>query len=396
MDATLATRRDELHEALNWAQGLLEPKEHLSSPTTPLYSLATALQMTPAEISRALNATGSLPVATFGRISKPSRNSLYRITVQTNEAHVPPSIIAKCFQEDKVTFFSACYRREHGVLSILQEANAPVPTVLGGYMGARQAVLFMTDLGTQDLSLAMQALPDTDQAGRLELLRRGVEALVTIRVNALPLTIRLEREIAKIVKEVLTPEYYLNTMIIALNRILELERRQLSATERGRLEIALRPLITRLLDVPKTFIHFEYTPGNLHLADGKAIAVDFEQSTMGPGAFDLATLLYSPEADLSREDVASLLALYHDLLPTDAPVAFEIHPDILTAAAIIKMLFYAGSAANFYRKFEESGRLTAMEWYLRTADQLLLSNPEYFELAQILRRCWHGQTHLPV
>jgi len=91
-----------------------------------------------------------------------------------------------------------------------------------------------------------------------------------------------------------------------------------------------------------------------------------------------------------------MLSYYHDSLPTDISSALLAHPSTLETAAIMKLFFYAGSAANFYRKFEEGSRLSAMEWYLRTADRLLLRNPDYHELADVLRRCWQGQTHLAV
>ncbi|HEY3378571.1 MAG TPA: phosphotransferase, partial [Armatimonadota bacterium] len=397
MDTTLTTRREELHEALHWAQTRLAPHDEATTHDHgPLSALADTLQMTPAEISRALEVKGPLPVQAFERIQKPSRNNLYRITLEAGETHLPTHLIAKCFQEAQVTFFSACYRRERGVLELLREAQAPVPRLLGGHLGSRLGVLFMEDLGTHGLAQALQELPADDRGGRRALVRLGLETLVTMRVHALPALPKLEREIAKIVKEVLTPEYYCNTTTIALNRIVALDRRQLSSAERGRLEVALRPLVTLLMNEPRTFIHFEYTPGNLHLTEQRAVAVDFEQATMGPAAFDVATLLYSPEADLTAEEIEALLAFYHELLPASTPTALVVSPEALEAAAIMKLLFYAGSAANFYRKFEEGARLAAMEWYLRTADALLSRNPEYRELSTALRLCWRGQTHLPV
>ena len=48
------------------------------------------------------------------------------------------------------------------------------------------------------------------------------------------------------------------------------------------------------------------------------------------------------------------------------------------------MLFYAGSAANFYRKFEEGRRLLAMDWYLHTVARLLETLPAYRDLRVLL------------
>jgi aminoglycoside/choline kinase family phosphotransferase len=215
-------------------------------------------------------------------------------------------------------------------------------------------------------------------------------------VAAQPFTGRLTREIARIVKEVLTAEYYLNATGIALGRILALDGRSLTNAMRGQLETALRPLIQPLLDAPKTFIHFEYTPGNLQYVDGKVIALDFEQATMGPAAYDLATLLYAPEANLTPEQVADLAEYYHDQLPAAMPAALVAPSATLDAAAAVKMLVYAGAAANFYRKYDESERLSAMDWYLTAAERILARNPDCGDLAQMVHGCWRGQTHLLV
>ena len=387
MDTTLATRREDLLEALRWAQAQLAEPVGEEEIHGPLRELSQTLNLTPAEISRALGISGPLAVREFNRLGKTSRNTLFHIRLDGNDQQ-RPALVAKCYEDSKVAFFSACYRRERGVLSILQEVGAPAPRIFGGHLGAHMAVLFLEDLGAQEFSEALLALPVEDRSARLSLLRRGIEALVMLRIHSLPALPQLEREIAKIVKEVLTPEYYANSITIALDRILALDRRRLSSSERGRLEAALRPLVGVLLDEPKTFIHFEYTPGNLQINDGRVLAVDFEQSTMGPAAFDLATLLYTPEAELTDAEVGELLAFYHELLPAAAPATLTVRREALEAAAIMKLLFYAGSAANFYRKFEETNRLSLMEWYLRTADRLLLHTSAYHELAETLRRCW--------
>lgn len=391
MDATLAARREELHAMTVWVKALAVPDGD-AAPRTPLEELAATLSMTPLEISRTLEVSEPLPVTDFTRISKASRNTLYRIELAGARGPLPAALVAKCYGEEQVTFFSACYRRERGVVQILSEAGAPVPRILGGYLGAHRAVLFMDDLGVQDLAGALAALPADDRAGRLALLRHGLAALVTLYSRALPVLPRLEREIRKIVKEVLTREYFVNTTAIALNRILALKRRQLSTAERARIDGAIWPMVTVALEAPRSFIHFEFVPGNLQLLDGHVQAVDFEQSTLGPAAFDVASLLFAPEADLSESEVTGLLDSYHELLPPNAPPTLAVAPRTLHAAAILKLVFYAGSAANFYRKFEETARLDAMEWYLRAAERLLADFPDAGALTTLLENCWPAET----
>ncbi len=389
MDTILAVRRDELMEALRWARMLTEPAESAAA-RTPVMELADLLRMTPSEISLAMEVPGPLAVTAFARLAKPSRNTLYRVQIEPH-APLPPVLVAKCYEDEQVTFFSACYRRERGVLQILHEAGAPVPRPLGGYLGSHQAVLFMEEVGVQDLAGALSALPAGDRAGRLALLRRGLQMLTSLYTHVLPVLPRLEREVRKIVKEVLTPEYFSNAISIALNRILALRRGQLTVQQLGRLEVALRPIITTVQEAPKTFIHFEFTPGNVQMTDGHAAALDFEQSTFGPAAFDVASLLFAPENDLTDGEVESLLGFYHDQLPGEGQQLLAVSPSTLEAAAILKMIFYAGSAANFYRKFEDSARLDAMEWYLRTAERLLTRRPDAGELTDLLAICWPAE-----
>ncbi len=394
MDVTLSTRIDELRQALLWANTVVTPQE-VEQISPELAALADDLQMKPLEISRALEATGMLRIKEYARIEKPSRNSLFRITLERKVGRLPSSIIAKCFLDSKVTFFSACYRREFGVLTLLQEALAPSPHLLGGYLGNDHAVLFLEDVAGQDLNTLLRTLKD-NRLARQECLRRALESLVQLRVNTFPFQARLEREISRIVKEVLTPEYYLNSTVIAFNRILALEKRTLTGAEKTQLETALQPVIKVLQAEPKIFIHFEYTPGNLQYIGQRTVAIDFEQATMGPAAFDLASLLYAPESNMSEKQINELLVSYHEMLPANLPDGFNVSEATLEAAALIKLFFYAGSAANFYRKFEDGARLEAMEWYLQTAEKILAHYPEYTELARALRTCWTGQRHLAV
>lgn len=378
MDALLATRRDDLHGALRWAEEIARPSADASADLPP--DLAGTLGITVTEFRRAIGASDGVTLEQIERVSKPSRNSIYRVTV--TDGGRPATMIAKCFRDESVAFFAACYRRERGVLRILNDTSAPAPRCYGGHLGSRQGVLLLEDCAGQELALALRERGADDRAGRLHLLRRAIEALVDLRLHALPAQPQLEREIGKIVKEALTPEYYVNTTAIALTRILSLERRHLDPVERGQLEMALHPLLAVLLAEPRTFIHFEYTPGNLLVQADRVLAVDFEQATIGPAAFDLATLLYAPDAALNDEDLELLMAYYHDLLPDAGATALVVGREALEAAAIVKSLFYAGSAANFYRKFNDDARLDALTGYVRTAERLLARTPAYDDLAR--------------
>jgi Ser/Thr protein kinase RdoA (MazF antagonist) len=134
------------------------------------------------------------------------------------------------------------------------------------------------------------------------------------------------------------------------------------------------PITSRLLGEPRTFIHFEFTPGNILLKDDTMTIVDFEQSTIGPAVFDVATLLYNPEADLRPDEIKTLLDEYNSSLPQLNRLDLLVRESALEAAAVIKLLIYAGSAVNFYHKFHDGTRLQAKEWYVRTAMEMMINS----------------------
>jgi hypothetical protein len=60
-------------------------------------------------------------------------------------------------------------------------------------------------------------------------------------------------------------------------------------------------------------------------------------------------------------------------------------PEVLDYATIVKSLFYAGAAANFYRKFGTAEYLDRMKWYLGECDAALSRHEALADLRDALR-----------
>jgi aminoglycoside/choline kinase family phosphotransferase len=316
----------------------------------------------------------------FQELNTQSRNSFYRMTLNSAEGKGIETIIAKCYRKKDDNFFGACYRRENGVLAILNDINAPVPKIRGGYLGATEAVLFLNDVGDTNLATKLKSIPENNRSAKLDLLRSALSTLIELHAATINSENKLEHEVSKVVKEVLTPDYYQNAIKIALTRIVSLNKltrpAQISATieSLNLLHMLMPPITSRLLGEPRTFIHFEFTPGNILLKDDTMTIVDFEQSTIGPAVFDVATLLYNPEANLKPDEIQTLLLEYNSSLPQLNRLDLLVRESALEAAAVIKLLIYAGSAVNFYHKFHDGSRLQAKEWYLTAAMEMMANS----------------------
>jgi phospho-N-acetylmuramoyl-pentapeptide-transferase len=296
--------------------------------------------------------------------TKASRNQLYRLHLSWS-GKGPATAIAKVYLAEKVPFHSACFRRERGVLSLLHEYGCPVPEVYGGATREDRALLLMEDVGEETLAEHLEA---AQASSRQQLLGAAVGALIELHSRSRPHLETLAREVAKIEKERLGADYYLAALRIALGRLAEFSGSGLAGGEDRSLAAYFAPLIEVLVRRVARFIHFELTTQHLLLGRRGIAIFDFEQATIGPPEFDLATLISSPEARLGGEGRAALVETYLASRPEEErPKEGE---RALPAALFFKNLCYAGAAANFYRKFGGEHHLQRLEWYLRESREV--------------------------
>jgi len=312
----------------------------------------------------------------------PSRNAIFRLRVR-GDAGQELSAVAKAYQEGRVEFFAACYRRERGLLEWLRRLGCAVPRVYGGVLKDNLALLVLEDAGERTLSDLLAAADDRARPG---MLREAAQVLADLHARTREASEELRAQVMKADKEVLDEVYYVRTCITAVERISEHMGLALEEGQRGELEQALAPVAEVLASQPRTFIHFEYAPHHLLVSDRGLTIFDFEQATIGPPEFDLATLVSCPEGKLSPAGREELVNLYwsrlDDMGASSLPPGA---PEVLDYATIVKSLFHAGAAANFYRKFATAEYLDRMKWYLLECDAALSRHDALANLRDALR-----------
>jgi len=158
------------------------------------------------------------------------------------------------------------------VARLLREAGLNAPEVLAEDLA--QGFLLVTDLGTRSY---LAALREGD-VGRL--FGDATNALVrwqsATRAGVLP-----EYDEALLRRELqLFPDWY-------LGRHLGVE---LSEAQRATLESVFRRIVERNLAEPRIYVHRDYMPRNLMVADPNPGILDFQDAVHGPMSYDVASL----------------------------------------------------------------------------------------------------------
>jgi phospho-N-acetylmuramoyl-pentapeptide-transferase len=358
-----------------------QPNAEGPPPADPEQRAAHELRTDRAELIRLLAPVGDGPpqITRAAVHPKASRNAVLRLYLAWPQRG-PATVIAKRYAADRITFFSACYRRERGVLELLHRYGCAVPRVYAGQLRHDQALLLMQDLGDETLAERLEA---SDDRAKQHWLRSAVNALVSMQATAHRHLAELAEEIAKVDKERLVPDYYLSALRIALERIAEVSGLSLPEADWGRLAEQVGPLVEFLCGRPAGFIHFEMTPHHFLVSDAGLHAFDFEQATIGPLEFDLAALLAQPESELGQEAWDGLVRYYRVCAgESSLPVDTQTDPAV-AYAALVKCLVYAGAAANFLGKFGGEHHLQRFHYYLGRSQAILRRWPNLrpFELA---------------
>jgi len=191
------------------------------------------------------------------------------------------------------------------VAALLRDAGLNAPEVIAGDAG--QGFLLLSDLGTSTY------LDVLDDANADRLFADAVSALLkwqqATRDGVLPPydEALLRRELE------LFPQWY-------LGRHLQFE---LSATQTELLQSVFRQLIEACLAQPRVFVHRDYMPRNLMVAEPNPGILDFQDAAFGPIAYDLVSLFRDAFVSWPEERVLDWTIRYWDQarragLPVDA------------------------------------------------------------------------------
>ncbi|NIM05755.1 MAG: phosphotransferase [Armatimonadetes bacterium] len=391
-ERTLRERIRTLGRALSWCkkaqeqQGTLPQKQTPPPPDDFVEQVREWLGFETKEIQQALGEAfeAKAEITSFQPSAKASRNAIARLGVEWFPAQAGPTrVVAKSYLEERVAFFSACYRRERALLEMLSGYGCPVPGPCGGRLEADRALLILEDTGMETLAERLEGL---DIQARERLLSAAIVSLASLhRQSSLHLT-ELTEEVRKIDKEVLSAQYHLSAFRIALERLFGIPKEGAFADRIEDMLHQYQPVARLLASRPKTFIHFEFTPQHILLDESKLTIFDFEQGTVGPAEFDLACLIYSPEADLPEESVQILVDIYEE------KAGNRLDPRALDYASLAKSLTYAGAALNFYNKFGGQYHFQRLEWYIRHCLSVLGRHAPLSPLRRLLAP-WLEQAH---
>ena len=191
------------------------------------------------------------------------------------------------------------------VARLLREAGLNAPEVLAEDLA--QGFLLVTDLGTRSY---LAALREGD-VGRL--FGDATNALVrwqsATRAGVLP-----EYDEALLRRELqLFPDWY-------LGRHLGVE---LLEAQRATLESVFRRIVERNLAEPRVYVHRDYMPRNLMVADPNPGILDFQDAVHGPMSYDVASLFRDAFISWEEERVLDWCVRYWEKakragLPVDA------------------------------------------------------------------------------
>jgi phospho-N-acetylmuramoyl-pentapeptide-transferase len=298
---------------------------------------------------------------------KDSRNVVCRLGLSWPNGG-PASVVVKRFAADRVSFFSASYRRERGVLRLLHDYGAAVPRVYAGEMRRDQALLVLQDLGDETLAERLEA---SDLRTRRLLMQTALKAVAGLQAATHEHVPELTAEIRKVDKERLGQGYYLRAMRIALDRIAGLSGRKLPDSEWSRLAPEASQVARFLSSLPTGFIHFELTPHHLLVAEGGLFIFDLEQATIGPVEFDLAALLAQPESDPGPDQRRALLEYYAEQAAEAGVPPGERFLQGVAYAVLFKCLVYGGAAVHFLDRFGGEHHVQRFLYYLDQCETVL-------------------------
>ena len=205
------------------------------------------------------------------------------------------------------------------VAGLMAKAGLHVPEILAQDIG--RGFLLLSDLGTKTYLDALNegAQPDLlyrDATGSLiawQLASRA--AVLPIYDEAL-----LRRELD------LFPEWYVNRHLGMC----------LSQNQSDALEKVFRAILANALSQPRVFVHRDYMPRNLMVADPNPGVLDFQDAVFGPITYDVVSLLRDAFISWDEERVLDWAIRYWERArAAGLPVAFDF--------------------AEFYRDFEWMG-----------------------------------------
>ena len=214
--------------------------------------------------------------------------------------------------------------------SIFRRLGIPIPAVLDE--AADLGILAVEDLGDETLQSWMAGSADRDPA---PLYRESIGYLAALQTRgeplrdegALPFTLAFDA--AKLNWEL---DFFRSEFLGAHRRV------TLSLAETAALGGELSAIAEELAAEPRVLCHRDYHCRNLMVRGGRLVVIDFQDARLGPGTYDLVSLLRDCYVDLPDELTAALTRQFLDAVPAQRTGDFQARFDLMSVQRHLKAL----------------------------------------------------------
>ena len=257
--------------------------------------------------------------------------------------------------------------------ALFRRLGIPVPAVLDA--APDLGILAVEDLGDETLEGWMAGGPGRDPA---PLYREAVEHLATLQTRGaafrdegtLPFTLALDA--AKLTWEL---DYFRSEFLKAYRRV------ALPPVASEALRCELSAIAQELAAEPRVLCHRDYHCRNLMVRDGRLVVIDFQDARLGPGTYDLVSLLRDCYVDLPDDLAAALARRFLDAVPAQRTPDFQARFDLMSVQRHLKAL------GTFGHQVARRGRGHFAEAVPRTLGHLrrtLGAYPRFARLRELL------------
>ena len=214
--------------------------------------------------------------------------------------------------------------------TLFRRLGIPIPAVLDE--AADLGILAVEDLGDETLQSWMDGAPGRDPA---PLYREAIDHLAALQTGgasfrdegALPFTRAFD--VPKLSWEL---DFFRSEFLGAHRQI------TLSPAETAALGRELSAIAEDLAAEPRVLCHRDYHCRNLMVRDGRLVVIDFQDARLGPGTYDLVSLLRDCYVDLPDDLAAALTSRFLDAVPAQRTGDFRARFDLMSVQRHLKAL----------------------------------------------------------
>ena len=256
--------------------------------------------------------------------------------------------------------------------TLFRRLGIPVPAVLDE--APDLGILAVEDLGNETLQSWMDS-PGRDPA---PLYREAIDHLAALQTRgaafrdegALPFSLAFDT--AKLAWEL---DFFRSEFLEAYRRI------ALSAAASEALQRELTTIAEELAAQPRVLCHRDYHCRNLMVRDGRLVVIDFQDARLGPGTYDLVSLLRDCYVDLPDDLTWALTRRFLDAVPAQRTGDFQARFDLMSVQRHLKALGTFGhQVARLGRGHFAEPVPRTLAWLRRT----LQTYPRFARLRELL------------